>query len=171
MIEAFEALEAAGYHIGSAYTAVKDPAKTKFVYRDRLWEGRGPRRPRRGVVRPRQRRPPAEPRYLGDLLRRDRTRRAAARPRLPADARRAHDSRVRPAAETRLGPSAGLPDRSTASTSSSASRPALASLRIGRVARLRVSPSASRSRGTGLLRVDVLLPRFFLPEHAGIRYT
>jgi oxygen-independent coproporphyrinogen-3 oxidase len=22
-----------------------------------------------------------------------------------------------------------------------------------------------------LLRVDVLLPRFFLPEHAGIRYT
>ena len=23
----------------------------------------------------------------------------------------------------------------------------------------------------GLLRVDVLLPRFFLPEHAGIRYT
>jgi len=23
----------------------------------------------------------------------------------------------------------------------------------------------------GLLRVDVLLPRFFLPEHQGIRYT
>ena len=23
----------------------------------------------------------------------------------------------------------------------------------------------------GLMRVDVLLPRFFLPEHAGIRYT
>ena len=23
----------------------------------------------------------------------------------------------------------------------------------------------------GLLRVDALLPRFFLPEHAGIRYT
>ena len=23
----------------------------------------------------------------------------------------------------------------------------------------------------GLLRVDVLLPRFFLAEHAGIRYT
>jgi oxygen-independent coproporphyrinogen III oxidase len=37
--EAFEALERAGYHIGSAYTAVKDPARTKFVYRDRLWEG------------------------------------------------------------------------------------------------------------------------------------
>jgi oxygen-independent coproporphyrinogen-3 oxidase len=37
--EAFAALERAGYHVGSAYTAVKDPAKTTFVYRDRLWEG------------------------------------------------------------------------------------------------------------------------------------
>jgi oxygen-independent coproporphyrinogen-3 oxidase len=37
--EAFEALERAGYHIGSAYTAVKDPARTKFQYRDRLWQG------------------------------------------------------------------------------------------------------------------------------------
>jgi oxygen-independent coproporphyrinogen-3 oxidase len=37
--EAFEALERAGYHIGSAYTAVKNPATTRFVYRDRLWEG------------------------------------------------------------------------------------------------------------------------------------
>lgn len=37
--EAFSALERAGYTIGSAYTAVKDPAKTTFVYRDRLWQG------------------------------------------------------------------------------------------------------------------------------------
>ena len=37
--EAFAALERAGYTIGSAYTAVKDPAKTTFVYRDRLWQG------------------------------------------------------------------------------------------------------------------------------------
>ena len=37
--EAFAALEQAGYTIGSAYTAVKDPAKTTFVYRDRLWQG------------------------------------------------------------------------------------------------------------------------------------
>src|SRR5204863_357126 len=37
--EAFAALEQAGYHIGSAYTAVKDPAKTRFIYRDRLWQG------------------------------------------------------------------------------------------------------------------------------------
>jgi oxygen-independent coproporphyrinogen-3 oxidase len=36
---AFEALERAGYHIGSAYTATKDPSRTSFVYRDRLWQG------------------------------------------------------------------------------------------------------------------------------------
>jgi oxygen-independent coproporphyrinogen-3 oxidase len=37
--EAFEALERAGYTVGSAYTAVRNPAKTTFVYRDRLWQG------------------------------------------------------------------------------------------------------------------------------------
>jgi oxygen-independent coproporphyrinogen III oxidase len=36
---AFEQLEAAGYTVTSAYTAVRDPARTKFVYRDRLWTG------------------------------------------------------------------------------------------------------------------------------------
>ena len=36
--EAFEALERAGYVVGSAYTAVKQ-ASTKFIYRDRLWQG------------------------------------------------------------------------------------------------------------------------------------
>ena len=39
MGEAFEAFEQAGYELGSAYTAVKDPARTSFVYRDRLWQG------------------------------------------------------------------------------------------------------------------------------------
>ena len=37
--EAFEALERAGYHVGSAYTAVKDPSRVTFVYRDALWQG------------------------------------------------------------------------------------------------------------------------------------
>ena len=37
--EAFAALEAAGYHARSAYTLVKDPVRTKFIYTDRLWEG------------------------------------------------------------------------------------------------------------------------------------
>ena len=37
--DAFAALESAGYTVGSGYTAVKDPAKAKFVYRDSLWGG------------------------------------------------------------------------------------------------------------------------------------
>ena len=37
--EAYERLENAGYTITSAYTAVKNPENTKFVYRDRLWSG------------------------------------------------------------------------------------------------------------------------------------
>jgi oxygen-independent coproporphyrinogen-3 oxidase len=36
---AFSELEKAGYTIASAYTAVKNPATTKFVYRDQLWRG------------------------------------------------------------------------------------------------------------------------------------
>jgi oxygen-independent coproporphyrinogen-3 oxidase len=36
---AFAELERAGYTVGSAYTAVKDPARTRFLYRDRLWAG------------------------------------------------------------------------------------------------------------------------------------
>src|SRR3989440_10325283 len=36
---AFRELERAGYSVASAYTAVKDPDKTKFIYRDRLWAG------------------------------------------------------------------------------------------------------------------------------------
>lgn len=37
--EAYGKLEKAGYTITSSYTAVKNPEKTKFVYRDRLWSG------------------------------------------------------------------------------------------------------------------------------------
>jgi oxygen-independent coproporphyrinogen III oxidase len=37
--EAFDALQRAGYTVGSAYTAVKNPERTRFIYRDRLWQG------------------------------------------------------------------------------------------------------------------------------------
>ncbi|MDG0963548.1 MAG: coproporphyrinogen-III oxidase family protein [Opitutales bacterium] len=37
--EAYSKLEEAGYTVTSAYTAVKDPNATKFIYRDRLWAG------------------------------------------------------------------------------------------------------------------------------------
>jgi oxygen-independent coproporphyrinogen-3 oxidase len=36
---AFGELEKAGYTVGSAYTAVKDKSRTRFVYRDYLWAG------------------------------------------------------------------------------------------------------------------------------------
>jgi len=36
---AYGRLESAGYTVTSAYTAVKDPAKATFVYRDQLWKG------------------------------------------------------------------------------------------------------------------------------------
>ncbi len=37
--EAYDRLEAAGYTVTSAYTAVRDPQKIQFVYRDALWRG------------------------------------------------------------------------------------------------------------------------------------
>ncbi len=36
---AYAELEKAGYTISSAYTAVKNPATTRFIYRDKLWAG------------------------------------------------------------------------------------------------------------------------------------
>ncbi len=36
---AFRELEASGYKVASAYTAVRNPLKTRFIYRDRLWAG------------------------------------------------------------------------------------------------------------------------------------
>jgi len=36
---AFSELECSGYTVGSAYTAVKNPYKTRFLYRDLLWKG------------------------------------------------------------------------------------------------------------------------------------
>ncbi len=37
--EAFESLERAGYHLGSAYTASRNPSQAKFLYTERLWQG------------------------------------------------------------------------------------------------------------------------------------
>ncbi|HWX19720.1 MAG TPA: coproporphyrinogen-III oxidase family protein [Candidatus Binatia bacterium] len=36
---AFKELEQAGYTVTSGYAVVKDPARTRFVYRDSLWQG------------------------------------------------------------------------------------------------------------------------------------
>ena len=84
--------------------------------------GRRPRRPRRRLVRPRQRRPPAEPGFVGDLRRRHRGRRAAAGAGLPAQRRRAPDPRVRAAAQEGRGRALLLRRQVPASTSSIGSR-------------------------------------------------
>ncbi len=49
-------------------------------------------------------------------------------------------------------------------------RDQLASLAAAGYTREISDEAVSLSR-PGLLRVDALLPRFFLPQHAGIRYT
>lgn len=37
--QAFARFREAGYHVSSGYTLVRDPERTKFVYRDALWRG------------------------------------------------------------------------------------------------------------------------------------
>ena len=167
--EAFEALERAGYHIGSAYTAVKDPAKTTFVYRDRLWEGAdlvGLGVASFGHVNGvhlqnmdtwekyaasieegrlplgRAYRPSAEERLIREFILQ--LKRGALRPTYFID---------------KYG--ADPLDRFHGPLESLRSGGFLSELSRDRIALTR----------DGLLRVDSLLHRFFLPQHAGIRYT
>ena len=167
--EAFAAFEQAGYTIGSAYTAVKDPGRTKFVYRDRLWQGAdlaGLGVASFGHV---------NGVHMQNLDSWDAYASAVDAGRIPLN--RAY----RPTDEERLIRELVLQlklgsirpayfrdkygvdprDRFTAP---------LASLdRDGYLAE--VSPEAVRLSRDGLLRVDSLLPRFFLPAHTDIRYT
>ena len=167
--EAFAALERAGYTVGSAYTAVKDPGRTKFVYRDRLWQGAdlaGLGVASFGHVNGvhmqnldswsayadaieagriplnRAYRPTDEERLIRELvlqLKLGSIRPAYFRDKYGVDPRERFDA-------------------------------PLASLdRDGYLAE--ASPEAVRLSRDGLLRVDSLLPRFFLPAHTDIRYT
>jgi oxygen-independent coproporphyrinogen III oxidase len=167
--QAFEALERAGYHIGSAYTAVKDPARTTFLYRDRLWEGAdlvGLGVASFGHVNGvhlqnldtwekyaaaieagdlplgRAYRPTADERLIREFilqLKRGALTPAYFRDKYGVDPLQRFD-----------GPLASLEREGL-----------LAERSPGRVALTREA----------LLRVDSLLHRFFLPEHTGIRYT
>jgi oxygen-independent coproporphyrinogen-3 oxidase len=167
--EAFAALEAAGYHVGSAYTVVKDKERARFVYRDRLWQGADlvglgvasfghvngvhmqnfdqwdsyAEPVRKGVI-PLQRayRPTHEERTIREFVLQ--LKRGQIAPSYFAE---------------KYG--VDVLDRF---------REPIASLeRDGFLA----EKSADRLALTreGLLRADVLLRRFFLPEHSGIRYT
>ena len=167
--EAFSALERAGYHIGSAYTAVRNPATTKFVYRDRLWQGAdlvGLGVASFGHV---------NGVHMQNLDTWDKYSAAIQRDEIPLG--RAY----RPTAEERMIREFVLqlkrgtlaPDYFTKKYGVNVLDrfgDGLGSLRsAGYLARAdRDAISLTRD---GLLRVDVLLPRFFLPQHTGIRYT
>jgi oxygen-independent coproporphyrinogen III oxidase len=167
--EAFEALERAGYHIGSAYTAVRNPATTRFVYRDRLWQGADlaglgvasfghingvhlqnldtwetySREVERGALPlGRGYRPTDEERMIREFVLQ--LKRGSTRP-------------------------SYFREKYGANVLSRFANP-LSSLQQAGFLDERSEDRISLTR-EGLLRVDVLLHRFFLPQHTGIRYT
>ena len=167
--EAFAALEAAGYHVGSAYTAVKDPAKATFVYRDSLWEGAdlvGLGVASFGHV---------NGVHLQNLDTWEKYSAAIEEGELPLG--RAY----RPSGDERLIREFIL------QLKRGHVRPAYFHDKYGvdPLRRFRAELASLQSEGflteltperigltrDGLLRVDSLLHRFFLPQHAGIRYT
>jgi oxygen-independent coproporphyrinogen-3 oxidase len=167
--EAFDALERAGYHVGSAYTAVRDPMTTSFVYRDRLWQGAdlaGLGVASFGHI---------NGVHLQNADQWDTWKAAIERDELPLG--RAY----RPTDEERMIREFVL------HLKRGALRPDYFSGKYGvdplvrfrdqidslAAAGLLTSRSPERLALTreALLRVDVLLQRFFLPQHAGIRYT
>ena len=167
--EAFAALERAGYHIGSAYTAVRNPSKTKFVYRDRLWEGAdllGLGVASFGHI---------NGVHVQNLDTWPKYQAAIENGEIPLG--RAY----RPTDEERLIREFVL------QLKRGSNRPSYFEQKYGvdvlsrfggAIKSLRedgylAEASTDRIALTreGLMRVDVLLPRFFLPEHAGIRYT
>ena len=169
MQEAWDALERAGYHLGSAYTAVKDPSRVRFVYRDALWQGADLAglgvasfghingvhmqnvdtwEPYSGAVArgelplARAYRPTREERLIRELVLQ--LKRGAIRPSY-------FEEKYETDVLTRFAPQwASLADEGY----------------LQPPARERVALTRP-----GLLRVDSLLRRFFLPQHASVRYT
>ena len=166
--EAFESLEAAGYHARSAYTLVKDPARTKFIYTDRLWEGAdlaGLGVASFGHV---------NGVHMQNLDQWDAYSAAVERGEVPLS--RAY----RPTDDERLIREFVL------QLKRGVLHPSYFSRRYGVNVLERFGAPLARLRGEGdvtvtgdtvalsrdaLLRVDVLLRRFFRPEHVDVRYT
>jgi len=166
--EAFEALERAGYHIGSAYTAVRNPDRTTFIYRDRLWQGAdmvGLGVASFGHV---------SGVHIQNLDTFEAYCDAVAAGRLPLARALKPDADERLIREfilqLKLGsirPSYFLQKYGVDVLERF--RPGLDSLREEDV--LRLGPDRVALTREGLLRVDSLLPRFFKPEHQTVRYT
>jgi oxygen-independent coproporphyrinogen-3 oxidase len=167
--EAFSALERAGYHIGSAYTAVKDPATTKFVYRDRLWQGAdlvGLGVASFGHVNGVHMQNLDTWESYTQAIERDEI--PLARAYRPTTEERMIREFVLQLKRGALGPAyftqkyaVDILDRFRDPLAAIQAAGYLADANADRIALTR----------EGLLRVDVILPRFFLPQHAGIRYT
>ena len=167
--EAFEALERAGYHVGSAYTAVKNPDRTTFAYRDRLWEGAdlvGIGVASFGHINGvHVQNVDTWERYAASL--------AADRLPLGRAYRPSTDERLIREFILQLKRGAVRPayfEEKYGTDPLVRFQPQLESLRAsGDLAEL--SPDRIALTRDGLMRVDSLLHRFFLPEHTGIRYT
>jgi len=167
--EAFTALEAAGYHIGSAYTAVKNPAKTTFVYRDRLWQGAdlaGLGVASFGHVNGVHMQNFDTWETYSQAI--DRGEFPLGRAYTPTDEERMIREFVLQLKRGKLQP--GYFRDKYAVDVLRRFREPLASLETGGYLE-RADAEAIALTRDGLLRVDVLLPRFFLPQHTGIRYT
>jgi oxygen-independent coproporphyrinogen-3 oxidase len=167
--EAFEALERAGYHIRSAYTAVRNPSRTKFIYTDRLWQGAdmvGLGVASFGHVSGvHMQNKDSWESYSDAVVRGELPLHRAYRP--TDDERVIRElvlqlklGSVRPAYfRDKYG--VDILDRF---------RAPIASLADAGYVREASEDTVALTRA-GLLRVDTLLPRFFRPEHVGIRYT
>jgi len=176
--EAFDALEGAGYTIGSAYTAVKDPSRTTFLYRDRLWAGAdlvglgvasfghvngvhvqnldtweayGAAIDRGEIPLGRAYRPSDDERLIREVILQ--LKRGSIRPGYFAE-KFGVDIRQRFAGVWQSLSDDGYLER-----------------RAGQSVVAGGSGDRIALRREGLLRVDSLLQRFFLPEHRGVRYT
>ena len=167
--EAFGALEAAGYHLRSAYTAVKSPERTRFVYTDRLWQGAdmaGLGVASFGHV---------NGVHMQNLDTWETYSAAVERGEIPLS--RAY----RPTEEERLIRELVLQlklgsirpqyfwDKYHVDILSRFREPFASLAAEGEITRAD-QDLVTLSRH-GLLRIDSLLPRFFLPQHSGIRYT
>jgi len=167
--EAFEALEGAGYTVGSAYTAVKDPARSRFVYRDRLWQGAD--MAGLGVASfghmsgVHVQNLDTWEAYIGAL---DRDELPLGRAYTPTDEERLVREFVLQLKRGSIAPAdfqakhgVDVLERFRAPLAELKDEGYVSAADAERIALTR----------EGLLRVDVLLRRFFLPEHVGIRYT
>jgi oxygen-independent coproporphyrinogen-3 oxidase len=165
---AFERFEEAGYRVSSGYTLVRNPERCRFVYRDALW--RGADMIGAGVASFSH----VSGVHYQNLDRFEDYVEALAEGRLPLSRALAMNDRERLIREMILQMKLGRLDASYFRRKFGSE---ILELFAGTFGELRdegyldwKNDEITLTR-EGLLRVDGLLPRFFLPEHRGARYT